>query len=340
MGRAQVVLCRPRGGLNDNLNQIEQCWRYAERFNCILCIDTRRAPGLLLPFNEIFIVQGTRIKVISWDEISDYIDLGVASTRPVQVRTRLVRYHAEYDMKCRGYVDSLSKQPLTFSFGLAHQEDVLVHESSGGGRMGIECLARLTFKPRIKKYLCGSLAPLFRRDYDAVHIRNTDMATDFRKCLKKIPVRSEVYVSSDDHGAQVFAKELYGLYLVEKKLPGNSSPQPNIFKGGLHHYYLNKGWAEQHYAITNQFSDLIALSMSRTLFLCQTNCGVISGFARLAADLQAKKAILKNLTGEDLSTTNISSCVIIKISIRDQVKSLLVRIIRRLSKFFQRLFNL
>ena len=36
----QVVLCRPEGGFNDILCQIELCWRYADAHERVLVVDT------------------------------------------------------------------------------------------------------------------------------------------------------------------------------------------------------------------------------------------------------------------------------------------------------------
>ena len=51
--KEKFLLCRPQGGLNDTLCQIELCWRYAARFNRTLIIDARKS-GLHADFSEFF----------------------------------------------------------------------------------------------------------------------------------------------------------------------------------------------------------------------------------------------------------------------------------------------
>ena len=52
----KYLLCRPRGGLNDTLNQIELCWRYSEIYNRILIIDTEYliSTGISVKFSSLF----------------------------------------------------------------------------------------------------------------------------------------------------------------------------------------------------------------------------------------------------------------------------------------------
>ncbi|MCP5000226.1 MAG: hypothetical protein GY933_16185 [Hyphomicrobiales bacterium] len=39
----KYLLCRPKGGLNDTLCQIERCWQYAEQHHRTLIVDTTRS---------------------------------------------------------------------------------------------------------------------------------------------------------------------------------------------------------------------------------------------------------------------------------------------------------
>lgn len=52
----RYLLCRPRGGINDTLNQIELCWRYARSYNRILVVDTEYlvSSGICISFSELF----------------------------------------------------------------------------------------------------------------------------------------------------------------------------------------------------------------------------------------------------------------------------------------------
>ena len=51
--KPSYLLCRPRGGLNDTLCMIEMCWRYAEKFDRQLIIDTKNS-ALFEDFDKYF----------------------------------------------------------------------------------------------------------------------------------------------------------------------------------------------------------------------------------------------------------------------------------------------
>ena len=39
----KYVICRPHGGMNDSLDVVEQCWRYAERYDRRLLVDMKHS---------------------------------------------------------------------------------------------------------------------------------------------------------------------------------------------------------------------------------------------------------------------------------------------------------
>jgi hypothetical protein len=59
----RYLLCRPHGGLNDTLCQIEKCWKYALKSDRVLIIDTRNS-GLHADFSEYFEAKEKSLRFI------------------------------------------------------------------------------------------------------------------------------------------------------------------------------------------------------------------------------------------------------------------------------------
>jgi hypothetical protein len=50
----KYLLCRPRGGLNDTLVQIYDCYKYCEKYNRCLLIDTTYSSFMKSSFSDYF----------------------------------------------------------------------------------------------------------------------------------------------------------------------------------------------------------------------------------------------------------------------------------------------
>ena len=72
MKQARYVLCRPGGGLADNLGRIVACYQYAKRFNRTLIIDTQiqSAVGFLCRFDHYFTIlhQRAEVEILVFDK--------------------------------------------------------------------------------------------------------------------------------------------------------------------------------------------------------------------------------------------------------------------------------
>lgn len=295
----KFVLCRPIGGLNDNLCQIEACWRYCERTGRTLVVDTMNSGGFGLPFGLFFKhVQGGKTVVFTPSNV--FLGrLNLLAALPHCVSGRLDSYKADYGGQ-RNFIDSETKTQLTFDMELDHQEPVLVHHQIGGGKISANCVARLRLTDDFKRDVVDRLSTLGTDPYSAVVIRNSsDYQTDYQPVFAKIHrelMGKRLLVCSDDYQVLAHAKAtLKGVEVLEL---------PNFVQTNgipIAHYALRVGANERYQLTLKAISDLIALAQADKLFLTKIKKNLYgveySGFTMLSAILSQNKGIVAHLMG-------------------------------------------
>jgi hypothetical protein len=172
----RVLLCIPRGGLNDTLTQIEKCLHYAERFDRQLVIDARRS-GLMDHFSEYFTVHSTKVDVIGRPTKRQIEILNTWDCHPEQIRGRLDERKRPAGGKPYIFcVDQDLEVPHTFDFSLDYPQPLIVHEQSGGGNPR-ELLNKIALADGVLTTVTARLSKL-PSEYVGVHVRNTDLETD------------------------------------------------------------------------------------------------------------------------------------------------------------------
>jgi hypothetical protein len=183
----KFLLCRPRGGFNDTLNQIEWCFRYAERFNRTLIIDTEYlvATGIGVNFSKMFRLTrpNTQIFLELTAKLTQH--LNTLSTYPHACFGRLDSYQTRLNEQCK-FIDITSGVALTFNFNKDYSEDVLLHDQLGGGQLGIDCLRRLRLTDSFRQDVLPLLQPLLGKTHLGIHIRNTDFMTAIKAFSKAL----------------------------------------------------------------------------------------------------------------------------------------------------------
>jgi hypothetical protein len=285
------VLCRPRGGLNDTLNQIERCWRYATRTGRRLVIDTMRS-GMLDHWANYFapVVDDGRVITKLDDALLDELD--AAATYPHGLSGRLRSYEPLYFRGVEAFADRQTREILSFDFSLDYAEPLLFHEQFGSGRLAIDCLARLKLGATIAAQVRTALARL-GKDYDAVHVRNTDYRTDYESFFARIQDRvagRRVLVCSDDGACIDFARVYFNRsdVLTVSAIP-HTDGKP--LHGNPH--------LDRTETNSSMLVDLLALASARRLFVSRiaanrhrTN---YSGFSALALVLLRRPDVRSSL---------------------------------------------
>jgi len=279
-----LVLCRPRGGLNDMLCQIEKCWSYAEHYGRHLLVDTYRTE-FHDDFGKYFVPKAAgRVSFGAFDALR-----WNGSVRPKFLAGRVNQYEATWSPKAQAHVDrQAKKKPVTFDFSRNHNEQVLVHDQCGGGTLSILALQRL----RLASTAVEAIAPRLQRfrNHTAVHVRNTDIRTDYVSLFQEVAAslpEGLIVLCTDDWHCQVYARELFGERVFL------SSDIPDTDGRPLH---WNRG---QDPGLTNldAITDLLAMALSKQLFVSKRASGQVSGYFRLAQALRERPDIVDGLLG-------------------------------------------
>ncbi len=274
----KLLLCRPQGGLNDILCQIHRCRVYALFHNRDLWIDTRRS-GWHACLSHYFQTDGHLD--FGWPPQA----LSGRSCFPGFLQGRLDTYDAAYSRTINNFVDTQTQEPLSFDFSSSYSEEILVHEQCGGGLYSIKALRQLRFLPELQATIRKRLSEL--GTYEAIHIRNTDLTTDYVAFFQtiKIPPSRKVIVCTDDHRCLQYARDFWQDRLIVVHGVPDTGGRPLHFTNDL----------DRHETNVHTLMDLMILASATVCHSCRTSQGRESGFSLLARSLRANPRVIRHL---------------------------------------------
>jgi len=296
----RVLLCRPHGGLNDTLDVIEHCWRYAEHTNRQLIIDTSRS-SFCANFGKYFRSRFEDNQTLF--ELSDAVieQLNVKSCSVPEIEGRIGEYATRIQLhetishlEWRLPVEHVSSKSLGISFDADYSADLVVHENYRTGALASSLLRRLVFQRNISDEISTRLRELRKHKYLGVHIRNSDIKSDYHEFFARMKENFDnqtVLICSDDYHVIEYAKHHLG-----KSVVLTSSEIPDL-GGQPYQIPFVDGEEARRKLSLDALVDLIALGESQELFstLIVNREVIHSGFSQLAAELCADKSISREL---------------------------------------------
>ncbi|MFZ1810791.1 MAG: glycosyltransferase, partial [Candidatus Nitrotoga sp.] len=299
----KFLLCRPIGGLNDTLCQIEQCWRYAEQFGRTLIIDTLNS-GLLAEFSEFFSPRNSLTKVHFSLSEKQLRFLDSLTCFPHFAQGKLKTYFTVYSVDLGNYMDRETSEMLTFNFDKNYDELVLIHEQCGGGNLSFDLLNRISISENIRPIVLDRIQHL-GHEYLAIHVRNTDYQTQYKDLFRNVypsVINKSLLICSDDAEVISHARNFFTLSNVL-----TSSQTPRTGNKPLHLSSTHSDDEQRKKATINSIIDLIALGRSTKLYFANVTAGHSSGFSRLAMHLCQNKNVIDALLKLDTSTPSSTS---------------------------------
>ena len=291
MNKSRLLLCRPQGGLNDILCQIEKCCQYADRFGRTVIVDTNYycTRSFKDEISKYFVSLQVGL-VLDADQIRHYVDN--VDVFPDFIAGKVSSYYARRDDATTNYVEEQSGRAITFEFDKDYSERLLVHHAAGGGTISLAALSRMRVHDAITDIL-WKRQRLVGPEYTALHIRNTDYQTEYERYIEELKskVRGSVFVATDNRSTIAHCKSVFGPEHVFSfaKLPAEAG-QP------LHKTDDRTGAFESN---SDAILDLLMLALSRELYLFRLlpnrNGVSYSGFSVLAANLQKSRPLLHQL---------------------------------------------
>jgi hypothetical protein len=297
MNLDRVVLCRPQGGLNDVLCQIERVCSYAERFDRTAVIDTNHhsTHSIKDQFSRYFVSRQKRVILDAATEIEFH--LRNASVVPNFLAGDCLRYDAHFDHELGRFVERTTRKLITFDFDKDYAEPLLVHHDSGRvAGASVAALSRLRLHDNLSDELIKRLKSI-GTNYVSVHIRNTDYTTNYQPLLnqiKNLPALQNcenLFVATDDIACLQFCRNMFpNIKIISfSKLPEESGRPIHRLSDSDEIYERNK----------DAILDLLMLALSdKFLFfgLNENRWGTkFSGFSLLANDLHSSKKVLSAL---------------------------------------------
>lgn len=278
------------------LCQIEKCCRYAERTDRVVIVDTnyRHTPyfrddlsrylaskqsGLILCAKEF------QDRFDQWQVYPDCLYGLVNDYTVIRNEKSYVRHEAR------------SGVPVTFDFRKDYPHQLLVHHQGGGGELSLMALLRMTIRPAI----AAQLETRYRaigRPYSAIHIRDTDLNTNYEDALATLNDSSTdpLFVATDNmRVVEEFRSALGGDRIFSFASLPSSAGKP------IHIMEQPEPEAEVVRRNSDAILDLLLLALSRNLHLLEVSNnkhGKYSGFSVLAYNLWSSKIVLKHLIAD------------------------------------------
>lgn len=294
MNLDRVVLCRPQGGLNDVLCQIELICRYAQRFNRTVIVDTNYHSSRFIRdrFSRYFVSRQDNLMLHI-----DAIDLRLerVTTFPEFISGRVNDYEVLYTED--GHVEKLSRRPVSFDFSKDYAETLLVHHRAGSTPgASLAALSRLRLADDVSTDLVNRLN-IINAPYTAIHIRNTDYTTNYQSLLSQLSTRpilldcKHLFVATDNITCLEYCRSV----LPEIRIH-SFTKFPNQVGQPLHRLSADDNVYDRN---KDAILDLLMLALADRLILLKIDpnqFGVrVSGFSRLARALQGDRATLSSL---------------------------------------------
>ena len=192
-------------------------------------------------------------------------------------------------------VDTLTKVPITFDFSSDHPEKLLIHHQFGGGEDSLHFLKRVILNKKYSLIIQKKIEEV-SYDYFAIHIRNTDYKTcnyiNFINLIKTELIDKNVLLCSDDANTIEISKNILkdsNIFYISKIPSTNSLPLHE-----LTNHPERKKIAEE------TLIDLFMMALSKKVYITKTDetwwgGSTMSGYSRLAENLQKDKTIIKSL---------------------------------------------
>lgn len=309
------------------LCQIEHCLRYCRKYQRTLVLDSTRS-GLRDDFLKYFSIEDQqKTPVISLVDMP--VDIEQLSTFPLGIKGRIGSY-VPHELSDGQNEDLKSGDIINFDMKTAHLVDLLVQERAGGGINSYWILQHLQPTELLLSALKKNLAKL-PSTYISVHIRNTDLSTDYESFIKSITwaLRDrDVLIGTDSGEIQErlpsLASEVNALHFLTELDPSRE-------------IRLHDTDSTDETSNLEMFSDLFALAMGRRLYFTTTKQGYVSGFSGLAYGLSQSnltKRVAKelgyaqiykkrpfNLKGMDLFLRKQGAFLLAKLAIKLVVKT-------------------
>lgn len=267
----KYLICRPEGGINDILCQIQKCYVYCQKYNRHLVIDAKHSSSFNDDFSKFFKTLANNVILSGTDQLSIDLLSQCASIFPNFQKSDILSSRPEYNPEQNYNINGI---PLTFDFTHDYEEDILLHHQCGGGLESKDFFQSFQFS----RYISNLLASRLRKlpiNFTGFHFRGNDMPNNPDDALTALSeISAPLFLASDSHVFINAARKK----LAPKKIY-SFSDIPNFSGRPIHHEMASPETKRQ--LNTDALLDLTTLAFSRNILFLNPH----SGFSRLAEAL-------------------------------------------------------
>lgn len=294
----KYLLCRPEGGLNDLLCQIQKCYKYAKRHNRILIVDTnyRGSSSFKDKFSNYF---KSNEKTVFLD-IDQFGTLETKSIYPNFLAGRENSYQVEWNQESNNFVDSETNQLIKIDFKklFDYKEKLIVHHVAGGGKKSASAFSWLQLDDNVLNEIASRINRIGAK-FIALHIRNTDLKAKYEDKVIAIAKKNKnpVYVATDNKKSLDFCRSVF----INTPLHNYSTLPEN--PGTTLHIHAPNTKPNTYKSNIDAIADLFILALSNKLHLFnienmkKPKWKRYSGFSRLARNIRSCKRYLPAVGG-------------------------------------------
>lgn len=278
---SKYLLCRPLGGLNDNLARIYLCLEYCKKYNRILMIDMKFNNGYSINFSDYFYIQAEHRIIYDSNKIKEIILGNQFSIYPNGI-IDLYNYKMDYDINWFYQIGD-DKIYTDINLNIDYNEDIVLYNACGGGEGSLEIFKIIGLNKFVidEFYLRYNKIP---KPYISIHIRNTDYKMDYKKFYEKNQQKinnKNIFLATDSNSVLIFFKEKNVNFYNFTSLPQNDEP-------------IHSKWSptDKSRVFIDTICDLLILALGNEFLLPDT---YFYGYTRLAYNLFLNKNIIKKL---------------------------------------------
>jgi hypothetical protein len=283
---SKYILCRPEGGINDVFCQIQNCFQYAISHQRILLVDTH-STGFHEPIGNYFISKAENLVFLKENEADIYFQK--ATSIYPSLTGSILGYKPVYK-ESHNFCNELDGKTLSFDFQKGYEHQLLLHHACGGGTSSNSLFNYLTLSDVLKEKIV-SLFLKIPKPYCSIHIRNTDLKTNYKEIFRNPFSFKHIFLATDSKETLEYAKtECYEhkIFNFSTKLSSNDIP--------IHMHSINNPNSLDRSTInTEAFIDLFLLGLGQQFVALPTQQGYYSGFTLLANFLFQNKKLLYQL---------------------------------------------
>lgn len=279
----KYLLCRPLGGLNDNLNKIFHCLKYCKKYNRTLLIDMKHNNAYSINLSDYFEFNDPNI-ICDYDIIKKIISQNNFTIYPNEI-TDLYNYTMDYGVdNSLNWVFVCGDKYISteIDFNIDYPEDIILYNNCGGGTNSLEIFKIINLKKLIMDEFYLRYNQI-TKPYISIHIRNTDYKLDYKKFYEKnesILTKANIFLATDSKEVLNYFTGKNIKYYNFTMLPDNNQP-------------IHSRWTQNDKSkvFIDTLCDLLILALGESFILPPQ----IYGFTNMAFQLYNNKNVVHKL---------------------------------------------